>query len=70
MVIKIRLRMVKRVYKGFHSYPRCWMEFPKKIYKKLEPHIAKNFDDIDVTYEENSNQEIVKIILIKKKAPT
>jgi hypothetical protein len=46
------------------------MEFPKKIYKKLEPHIAKNFDEIDVTCEQTSNQEIVKIVLIKKKAPT
>jgi hypothetical protein len=46
------------------------MEFPKKIYKKLEPHISKNFDDIDVTYEQTANQEIVKIVLIKKKAPT
>jgi hypothetical protein len=45
------------------------MEFPKKIFKKLEPHIAKNFDDINVIFEESPNQEIVKIILTKKKAP-
>jgi hypothetical protein len=46
------------------------MEFPKSIFKKLEPHIAKNFDDIDLVFEESPNQEIVKIVLIKKKTAT
>ena len=62
--------MVKRIYKGVHSYPRCWMEFPKKIYKKLEPYIDKNFEDIDIIFDETPNQEIVRIVLTKKKTPT
>ncbi len=57
----------KKVQKEGPFIPPMLDGIPQKIYKKLEPHIAKNFDDVNVIFEETPNQETVKIVLIKKK---
>lgn len=43
------------------------MEFPVKLNGKIEPHKDKNFDDIDITFEDKPRQEFLNIQLVRNK---
>ena len=67
--MKFQERKMKKRYKQKdYTCKRYLMEFPVKANAKIEPHKAKNFDDLEITSAETPKQEIVNITLIRNKS--
>ncbi len=59
---------MKRRYKSKdHGYFRYVLEFPARLNVKLEPHLEKNFDEINITAEETPTKEALNISLVRNK---
>jgi hypothetical protein len=67
-MVKFQERTLKRYYKRDCShYNKFLMEFPAKLNSKIEPHKMKNFDDIDITFQDKPTQEFLNIHLVRNK---
>jgi len=68
-LVKFQKRIMKKRYKRNkeYRYNRYLLEFPVKLNEKIEPHMTKNFDDVDLTSKDTGKQELVNISLIRNK---
>jgi hypothetical protein len=67
-MVKFRVRIIKRRYKRKDfGYKKFLMEFPVRVYEKIEPHKNKNYDDIDITSKDTLRQEFLIITLVRNK---
>jgi len=62
---------LKRTYKRNkeYRYKRYLLEFPIQLNEKIEPHLTKNFDAVDITAIDTPKQEFVNISLVRNKTP-
>ena len=68
-MVKFQVRSMRKHYKKNkeYTYIRYSIEFPATLNKKIEPHINKDFDGIEINYKENNKQEILNITLTRNK---
>ena len=67
-MVEFQVRWMKKRYKKKeYRYKRYSMDFPTKLNEKIEPHMTKDFDNVDLTSHETDKQEIVNITLIRNK---
>jgi hypothetical protein len=67
-LVKFIRRLLNRRYKGkTHGYFRYLLEFPARLNVKLEPHLEKDFEEVDITAEETSTKEVLNISLVRNK---
>jgi hypothetical protein len=67
-MVKFQERTLKRHCKSdCFRYTKFLMEFPAKLNSKIEPHKMKNFDDIDITFQDKPTQEFLNIHLVRNK---
>ena len=69
-MVKFQERKIKKKYKKkeYHS-KKFLMEFPVKANPKIEPHKSTNYDEVDITTQDNPKQEILNISLVRYKTP-
>ena len=69
-MVKFQERKMKKKYKRKeYTSTKYLMEFPVKANPKIEPHKAKNFDDLDITSKDAPKQEFLNIRLVRNKTP-
>jgi hypothetical protein len=67
-MVKFQERKMKKKYKQkVYASKKYLMEFPVKANSKIEPHKAKNFDDLDITSKDTPKQEFLNIQLVRNK---
>ena len=68
-MVKFQVRWMKKRYqkKKEYRYKHYSLDFPVRLNEKIEPHITKDFDDVDLTSKETDKQEILNITLIRNK---
>ena len=67
-MVKFQERKMKKRYKRKeYTCKKYLMEFPVRVNPKIEPHKAKNFDDLDITSKDTPKQEFLNIQLVRNK---
>jgi hypothetical protein len=68
-MVKFQVRWMKKRYqkKKEYRYKHYWLDLPVRLNDKIEPHMTKDFDDVDLTSKETDKQEILNITLIRNK---
>jgi hypothetical protein len=61
--------MKKKYKQKVYASKKYLIEFPVKVNSKIEPHKAKNFDDLNITSKDTPQQEFLNIQLVRNKTP-
>ena len=69
-MVKFHVRWMKKRYlkKKEYRYKHYSLDFPARLNEKIDPHMKKDFDSVDLTSKETPTQEIVNISLIRNKS--
>ena len=63
------MRWMKKRYKKKkeYRYKHYSLDFPVRLNEKIEPHLSKDFHNVDLTSKETDKQEILSITLVRNK---